>query len=231
MSGQGIYKVHKWLAVSVGAFFLAWLVSGIVMILPRLSAEPEGPPISDSIDIKKVSVSATEILANLETIVGDLPQVKAVTLKKIADTDVYEIITASRRTYLIHAQSGELFNITPQRAEAIVKRHMGSGPRELKVELLSNHELTYPWGPLPVYRAVVAEDPSTLYYVSARDGTVSRSDRESRIRNAIASLHTLDPVKLLIEREAVRKGLLIVASLIGIAAVCTGYALALKRWR
>ena len=60
MSGQGIYKVHKWLAVSVGAFFLAWLVSGIVMILPRLSAEPEGPSISDSIDIKKVSVSATE---------------------------------------------------------------------------------------------------------------------------------------------------------------------------
>ena len=153
------------------------------------------------------------------------------TLKKIADTDVYEIITASRRPYLIHAQSGELFNITPQRAEAIVKRHMASGPRELKVELLSNHELTYPWGPLPVYRAVVAEDPSTFYYVSARDGTVSRSDRESRIRNAIASLHTLDPVKLLIEREAVRKGLLIVASLIGIAAVCTGYALALKRWR
>ena len=92
-------------------------------------------------------------------------------------------------------------------------------------------ELTYPWGPLPVYRVVVAEDPSTLYYFSVRDGTVSRSDRESRIRNAVASLHTLDPIKLLIEREAFRKGLLIVASLIGIAAVCTGYALALKRWR
>jgi hypothetical protein len=76
---------------------------------------------------------------------------------------------------------------------------------------------------------VVAEDPSTFYYVSAKDGTVSRSDRESRIRNAIASLHTLDPVKLVIERESFRKGMLILTSIFGMAAVCTGLALAVKR--
>jgi hypothetical protein len=199
------------------------------MILPRLSAEPEGPPISDTIDIKKVSVSAKEVLANLETVVGDLSQVKAVTLKKIAESEVYEIITAGRGPLLIDSESGKLFSITAQRAEAIAMRHMASSPRELKVELLSRHEFTYPWGPLPVYRVVVAEDPSTTYYVSARDGTVSRSDRESRIRNAIASLHTLDPVKLLIEREVFRKGMLILAGMVGIAAVCTGLALAVKR--
>jgi Peptidase propeptide and YPEB domain len=227
MSGQGIYKVHKWLAVSVSGFFLAWLISGIVMTLPRLA--PERPPISDAVDIKKVSVSAKEVLSNLGTVVGDLSQVKAVTLKRIADSDVYEIITTSRGPLLIDAESGKLFSITAQKAEAIAKRHMASGPRELKVELLSRHEFTYPWGPLPVYRVVVPEDRSTFYYVSARDGTVSRSDRETRIRNAIASLHTLDPVKLLIERKAFRKGMLILAGMVGIAAVCTGLALAVKR--
>lgn len=230
MSEQGIYTVHKWLAVSVSGFFLAWLISGIVMILPRLSVGPEKPPISDAVDIKKVSVSVKEVLSNLETVVGDLSQVRSVTLKRIVDSDVYEIITTSRGPLLVDAESGNLFSITAQRAEAIAKRHMASGPRELRVEPLSHHEFTYPWGPLPVYRVVVPEDPSTFYYVSARDGTVNRSDRETRIRNAIASLHTLDPVKLLIEREAFRKGILILAAIVDLAAVCTGLTLAVKRW-
>ena len=231
MSSQGMYKIHKWLAVSVGAFFLAWMISGIVMILPRLSPESKGSPISDVIDIKKVSVSAQEAAAKLTTKLGEVPQVREVTLKRIADTDVYEIHTSSHGPHLIDAQSGETFSITAQRAEAIAKRHIASGPRELKVDLLSRHEFRYPWGPLPAYRVVLEQDPSIVYYVSARDGTVQRSDRESRIRNAIAGLHTLDPVKLLIEREAVRKGLLLLLSLIGMAAVGTGFYLALPRQR
>ena len=40
MSGRTRYKVHKWFAVTVGVFFLMWLISGIVMILPRLSPGP-----------------------------------------------------------------------------------------------------------------------------------------------------------------------------------------------
>lgn len=76
---------------------------------------------------------------------------------------------------------------------------------------------------------MVPEDAPDFYYISARDGTVRRSDRETRMRNAIASLHTLDPVKLLIKREAFRKGMLILAAMVGIVAVCTGLALAVKR--
>jgi uncharacterized iron-regulated membrane protein len=231
MNTQRIYKIHKLLAVSVGGFFLAWLISGIIMILPRLSAEPERPPVSGTIDVKKVSVSTEEAVAKLTTKLGEVPQVREVRLKQIVDTDVYEILTASHGPHLIDARSGEPFSITAQGAEGIAKRHMASGPRELKIALLSRHEFAYPWGPLPVYRVVDAEEPSTVYYVSAIDGTVRRSDRESRIRNAIASLHTLDPVKLLMQREVVRKGLLLLLSLIGIAAVGTGFYLALPRQR
>jgi uncharacterized iron-regulated membrane protein len=231
MKSQRIYKIHKFLAVSVGAFFLTWLISGIIMILPRLSAERERSAVSGAIDIKKVSVSAQEAVAKLMTTLGELPQVREVRLRRIADTDVYEILTASHGPHLIDARSGEPFSITTQGAETIAKRHMKSIPRELRVALLSRHEFTYPWGPLPVYRVVDAEEPSTVYYVSPTDGTVRRSDRESRIRNAIASLHTLDPVNFLIGRQAVRKGLLILISLVGIVAVGTGFYLAWPRQR
>jgi uncharacterized iron-regulated membrane protein len=226
-----MYKIHKWLAVSVGGLFLAWLISGIVMILPRLSPESKGPPISDVIDMKKVSVSVQEAVAKLTTQLGEVPQVREVSLKRIADKDVYEVLTASHGQHLIDARSAEPFSITAQGAEAIAKRQVAPGAGVFQIELLSRREFTYREGPLPAYRIVFEQDPSVLYYVSARDGTVSRSDRESRIRNAIASLHTLDPMRLLIEREAVRKGLLLLSSLIGIAAVGTGFYLAFPRQR
>jgi uncharacterized iron-regulated membrane protein len=226
MNSQTIYKIHKWLAVSVGGFFLVWLISGIVMILPRLSADPEGPPISDVIDMKKVSLSAQEAVTKLTTQLGEVPQVREVSLKRIADNDVYEVLTASHGPHLIDARFGEPFRITAQGAEAIAKRRVAPGAGVLQIELLSRREFTYREGPLPVYRIVFEQDPSVLYYVSVRDGTVSRSDRESRIRSAIASMHTLEPVKLLMEREAFRKGLLLLSSLIGIAAVGTGFYLA-----
>ena len=231
MSSQRMYKIHKWLAVSVGAFFLAWMISGIVMILPRPLLESKGPAMSNVIDIRKVSVSAQEAVAKLTTKLGEMPQVKEMTLKRIADTDVYEIHTASHGSHLIDAQSGEPFSITAQRAEGIAKGQMVPGARILQIELLSQHTFDYSWGPLPAYRIVFEQDPSIVYFVSAHDGTVQRSDRESRIRSAIESLHTLDPVKLFSEREAVRKGLLFLLSLIGIAAVGIGFYLALPRQR
>src|SRR5688500_3016478 len=104
MTSQRMYTIHKRLAVSVGAFFLVWMISGIVMILPRLSPESKRPSISDVIDIKKVSVSAQEAVAKLTTRLGQVPQVREVTLKRIADTDVYEIQTASHGPHMIDAQ-------------------------------------------------------------------------------------------------------------------------------
>ena len=120
---------------------------------------------ADVIDIEKIAVSAQEAAAKLTIKLGEVPQVREMRLKRIAEAHVYEIQTA-------------------------IMAHICVGTR----------------------------------------GTVQRSDRESRIRNAITSLHTLDPVKLLIERDAVR-GLLLLMSLIGMAAAGTGFYLALPGQR
>lgn len=223
-------KMHTWLALSVSAFMLAWLSSGIVMIAPRFTAAPEPVAYPDTIDVQKISPTAAKVLTKLNALVGDSSQIRSVTIKKFADAMVYEIVTARQGVILIDGETGEPFKITAPIAELLAKRYIGKVAGELKIELLTRHELSYPWGPLPVYRGSLAAEPATFYYVSAADGTVTRSDRESRIRNAIASLHTLDPIKLVVQADGFRKGLLILTGFIGIGAVCTGLVLAAKRW-
>jgi len=78
---------------------------------------------------------------------------------------------------------------------------------------------------------VFDDDRATVSYISTSDGTVRRSDRWSRIRGAITSLHTFEPVKLITKRDAVRKGLLALLSMVGVGVAGTGYYLALPRRR
>ena len=48
---------------------------------------------------------------------------------------------------------------------------------------------------------------------------------------AFTSLHTFEPLKLITKRDAVRKGLLVLLSMIGVGVAGTGYYLALPRRR
>ena len=65
MSKRKIYKVHKWVAVTVGVFFLMWLISGIVMILPNRVYRPVPGRKLAPVDYRDVTVSPAEALATL----------------------------------------------------------------------------------------------------------------------------------------------------------------------
>jgi hypothetical protein len=137
------------------------------------------------------------------------------------------------RVYLLDAATGEIVEITPEVAEALARERLSlagegsSPPKLMEIERLNSHDLMYPFGNLPVYRVQFEGDGSNLYYVSANAGTVSQSNQLTRIRGAITSLHTFEPVRLITDSSAVRKGLLILFSSIGVAAALTGYYLAL----
>ena len=83
-------------------------------------------------------------------------------------------------------------------------------------------------GQVPVCRIAFGDDRATISYVSPKNGSVRLSDRMSRIHTAIASLHEFMPLKLFTESDKVRKGLLILLSLVGGGVVVSGYYLALK---
>jgi hypothetical protein len=224
---RAMHTAHKWLAISVGLFFLVWILSGVVMILPPPSYGPPPERAAQALDLGEELISPTRAIAGLQ----NGAEVHAVTLRRILDTPVYEIATGREGPLLVSARSGEVFTITAGVAEQIIRTQFPSESRVLQTELVTNHSLTYAWGPVPAYRIAAAGQAGTTYYVSAGDGEVRRSNRWSRVQEAIASLHTFEPLKLLTRRERVRKGLLLLMSAIGIGAAGTGYYLAVPRRR
>jgi uncharacterized iron-regulated membrane protein len=226
-----IYKLHKWIAVAVGVFFLVWLTSGIVMILPPLFPGPPREQKSAALDFREITVSPAQAVANLAKALGSYPRVSRVTLRPIGKVLAYEVSVQSGNSHLIDARSGQVFTITPEIAEQIARGNLPSQGRVLQIERINRHSYAYQWGPIPAYRIVFDNDQSTSYYVSTHDGTVRRSDRWNRVRGVMESLHTFRPLKLITKREAVRKGMLILLSVVGIGAALTGYYLSLpRRW-
>jgi len=224
-----IYTIHKWLAVTVGVFFLVWLISGIVMVLPPWFTPSMSQQASALLDLQKTTVSPTEAVMGLAQTGGELPQVRSVTLMQVADIAVYEIVTASGEMYLVHAQSGQPFTITLDVAEQIVRGYVSLQSRVLQRDLVTKHSLTYQWGPLPAYRFIFDDDRSMVYYVSIQDGAIWQNNRWSWIKGAIASLHTFEPLRLITKEISIKQGLLVLLSVIGIGAAITGYCLALPR--
>jgi hypothetical protein len=142
---------------------------------------------------------------------------------------VYEIHLTNGASHLINAMSGELFSITPELAQRFVLNTYSKEGRVRKVETVERHGYAYQWGALPAYRVVLDRDSSVDFFVTVNDGAVRRSDRWNRMRGAVGSLHTFEPLKLFTRRDGVRKALLVLTGIIGIAAAITGYSLALRR--
>jgi uncharacterized iron-regulated membrane protein len=225
-----IYKLHKWIAVTVGAFILLWLISGIVMVLPKRFPPPSRQAPAP-LDLREITISPAEAVVTLSKVLGSSPEVGQMTLRRLGNSVVYEISAKPGGSHFVDARSGEIFTITPDVAEQIAQGDLHSQARALQIEIINQHALTYPWGPLPAYRVVFDDDRATISYVSTRDGRVWHTDRRSRIRVAMSSLHDFSAFRLIIGRNAVRTGLLLLLSLVGIAVVVTGYYLALpRRW-
>jgi hypothetical protein len=216
------------MAVTAGIFILVWLVSGIVMIVPPLSAGPARQR-APAADFPTVTMSPAEAIASLAKLLGATPQVHSVSLRRIAGMVVYEIAAGAGGSHMIDARTGRLFTITPQVAERVARHDFPTQANVRDINLVTRHTFAYLWGPLPAYRIAFDDDRATVSYVSTSDGTVRRNDRRGRIRSAITSLHQFEPLKLVIEGNAVRKALLFLLSAVGIGVAGTGYYLALSR--
>jgi uncharacterized iron-regulated membrane protein len=226
LSRKTWHFIHKWIAITVGVFILVWTVSGILMILPDRWFGLMPLQSTGGLEYSSVTVSPAEAIQNLSENEGKSLDVTWVTLSGIDGMPVYQILLKDGSSHLINATSGQVIKITSQFAERIIRDQIPTEGKPTKIEYLENHDLLYPYGSLPVYRITVDGYRSSLFYVSPRNGVISQSNELTRIRALISSLHTFEPVRFLSQIDGVRKGLLLLFSLVGIAAALTGYYLA-----
>jgi hypothetical protein len=220
-------RLHRWLALASSTFLAIWLGSGLVLLAPSPDREIAPPP--RPLDLGEIRVAADRAVAAVAADPGRAPAVRTVTLRRLADLVVYEIVTTAGETRLVDARSGEGLEISAEVAARIARAAAPAGSRVLAVERVARHSVAYPWGPVPVYRVVLDTDAGVRYDVAERDGRVTRATRLGWLRNAIVSLHTFDPVKLASREPWLRKGLLLLALVLVLAALGTGLRLALSR--
>jgi hypothetical protein len=223
------YKVHKWISIFVGVFFLAWLVSGILMILPGrwFGSEPNTGPIS--VDYNEMVISPAEAVGIATNDLTGNNKVQMVSLKVILDNLIYEVDLTGGVTKLVDANSGEIFVMTPAIAEKIVRRDFSLETPSLRIEKLKERNRNYPNGPLPVFQISAEDKPGTYYFVPSDGSSSFRSTWLTRARAAVVSLHDFSVLNLIVNQNRVRKVLLLVVSLLAIVTSIVGYYLALPR--
>lgn len=222
-------RIHKWIAVPLGAVLLVWTLSGVVMILPHPTpdlAPPAGPP-----DFTRARISPAAAIEAVAATGADVSRVRSVSLHRIRDAIVYRIQT-SGGSHLIDAATGEPFTIDAALAEQIARERLPGAHPVKRVEHVTEYDAAYFFGPLPTYRVVFDDGRGTYLYVSPLDGSVQPSNRFTRLRTMVTSLHDFSPVARLLGHRIYATGLLLLASAITLALIWTGYVLAVPRsWR
>lgn len=223
-------RIHKWTAISVSVFLLMWLVSGMVMTIPtkwlQVTRNQESKRTLDPADrFDEVTVSIRSALETVEES-GQSPAIREIKLIPMADTIAYIISTQNNKIHIVDAFTGEPVTIDAEHAAGLLYEHLGTNV-EIETRSLQEDRDFYYWGPTPVYRFDLAQPKGTTVYVSAVDGRIQTWSRLARLRRMVTSLHGFEPVRLVARRDFIRVGLLLVASIAGLATIATGLYLAL----
>ncbi|MBI1790713.1 MAG: PepSY domain-containing protein [Acidobacteria bacterium] len=222
MTRASFARIHKWIAVSCALFFVAWLVSGIAMVLPsEASAKSADNPAPD---FRQVRVTIPQAIAVLEAGRAKPLRISEIRAAARGQDVIYEFTLRNGQTLAVNAGSGASLEVTRDEAERNALAASGKGAQIASTALLTERESGY-WGPLPAYRVALRDD--RIVYVAAGTGKVdSISTPLSRLRAWLGGLHTFEPLRAAIS-GAGTKALLVISSVAGVAVVLTGLYLAL----
>lgn len=223
--------LHKWIFIFMGAIILAWCASGILMVLPMqwFGAAVDG--VQPAIDYRNITLSPAEAAARLEQHTGTRLDVRRIQLQQIHEHLLYQINAEGHATGYIDALTGGYFEFTPDLAEQITRTAFDIDAPLAESTRLTEHDTSYPFGQLPVFRVRFADGTGSRYFVNESSARVSRSTALSRLRSAIVSLHTFEPVEYFTHSSKLRKNLLVLTGAITMLGAIIGYILALPGGR
>lgn len=212
-------------------FLLAWLFSGLVLAT-GWGVAGNVKPVEGPVDLGVARISPEQAVAVVKREAGEGVQVHTVAIKNKFGCLLYEISTTKYpRPWRVDAATGGLFMITQDVAERLVVGVAGDGLGDVvEAKLLTKNNMEYRGVGFPVHRLVFEGDPGAAYYVDSREGIVGRRTWKNRWRYWVRDLHFFGPIKDVFG-QMVRHQTQIVASVLGMASVLTGYYLVLpRRW-
>ncbi len=225
-------KIHKWLGIILGIPLLIWVITGIVMnvsfFLPKPSVVSQSNYISDN-ESQLLWLSPYDALKGLNNALWEKGEIRSLRLRHIDNVYVYEFVLAGGKKYLVNANTGLQFKITPEVAKSIARKSLGREASVLSVEILEKHSYFYTYGSLPVYKVVL--DGNTCVYVSHENGKVlGTHNRWRRFLTVNHDLHTFGFIKKLIIRSTtIQTFLLILVALATVSIFVTGYYQVFRR--
>jgi len=227
LKAKSWHQIHKYLAIVAGIFFLVWTISGIIMMTPLDWYEPSPLKSAGTPDYSQALISPAEAVKVLEADLKSPVDVVAFELKTINNRPVYDILAAEVGSKLVDAIEGDVIKITPEIAEQIARDAVQTQAEVQSILRIKEHSTSYPFGQLPVFRILFYDHPGEIFYVTVQDGRVSQSTWLTRLRFAITSLHTFEPLRLISDNDKIRQLSLIVTAFLSILVALTGYYLAI----
>lgn len=230
MTKISVRKAHKWMAVAASIFLLAWLVSGLVMVIPfdwlarkvGLAAAPVAS--SRPLDFRQITVTIPEAISALEAELGGPADVTQVRVTAFRDRPAYQLNVAGGSVHLVDAVTGTPIVVSEALAEELATRAL-PGPARVAATVRVERPDYYFWGPFPAHKVVFEDPPGNVVYVSAT-GIVRRSTKASRLRRWVTSLHGFEPLWLIHDSRRFRVAASVLPTGLALFVVVSGLLLA-----
>jgi hypothetical protein len=222
---------HRWLGIIAGAVFVAWCISGIILMyagVPHLTAGERLmrlPPL----DLSGIRVTPAEAATQFK----DPPRRLRISMH--GDRPVYRFNTGRvfGRWTLIYADTGTPVEPLDRDAALAWLRAYLPGQRTLRYDAYLERPDTYTRLPamqthFPLHRVALDDPADTEYYVSARSGeAVMKSDRRTRMLGLFGYItHTF----FFFRQQSWWSALLQWVSWIGLAMCVTGAVIGVWRY-
>jgi hypothetical protein len=175
------------------------------------------------LNLDAAAISPAAAVAALE---GDSSRsIRALSLIQIHDRTVYRI-DAGRRPVLVDASDGSRVEITAALAEAIARDALNRKEGTATVVELRKHDSQYTTGSLPAWRVTFAEGGDPVHVTQA-DGAFVPAGSRSRFRALAHDMHNFSIIREVVAANWFYRSLAILAGLVSIAGILTGYWLSL----
>ncbi len=168
---RAVVYTHRWLGIAAGLLFVAWFVSGIVMMYARMPALPaeELSRRLQPIDIAQIRTSPADALRASGRVTD------RIRVTTFGDRVVYRL-TLGRVSTSVLAESGRLLEeLTADDAVAVVRALIPEHVGTIRHDALLMDADQWTMGvraQMPVHRVAVGDAGGSYYYVAQRSGEI-----------------------------------------------------------